>query len=89
MELLLYSADVRAAGLSSRLKKPGLCSIISLKTIIEQRGRTLEYSAIRHNFEKHGFTTQLFSTKEEAMRREAAIKKLTRKDKLKLMGEIV
>jgi len=30
-----------------------------------------------------------FSTKEEAMRREAAIKKLSRKDKLKLMGEIV
>ena len=30
-----------------------------------------------------------FSTKEEAMRREAAIKKLTRKDKLKLMGDIV
>lgn len=29
-----------------------------------------------------------FSTKEEAMRREAAIKKLSRKDKLKLMGEI-
>ncbi len=28
-----------------------------------------------------------FSTKEEAMRREAAIKKLSRKDKLKLMGE--
>ncbi|GLC79521.1 GIY-YIG nuclease family protein [Lacrimispora brassicae] len=30
-----------------------------------------------------------FSTKEEAMRREAAIKKLSRKDKLKLMGEVV
>lgn len=29
-----------------------------------------------------------FSTKEEAMRREAAIKKLSRRDKLKLMGEI-
>ncbi|MGC4019449.1 MAG: lactate utilization protein [Muricomes sp.] len=26
----------------------------------------MEYSAIRNNFEKHGFSTQLFSTKEEA-----------------------
>lgn len=30
-----------------------------------------------------------FSTREEAMRREAAIKKLSRKDKLKLMGELL
>jgi putative endonuclease len=30
-----------------------------------------------------------FPTKEEAMRREAAIKKLSRKDKLKLMGGLV
>ncbi|WP_349943986.1 hypothetical protein ABFV83_11535 [Lacrimispora sp. BS-2] len=26
----------------------------------------MEYTVIRQNFEKHGFSTQLFSTKEEA-----------------------
>ena len=46
----------------------------------------MDYGKLKKSFEDHRFLTSYFETKEEAMRREYAIKRLPRRKKLELLG---